>query len=96
MLDRNDIVIRPILTEKSTELRKGLNKYLFEVSRLVNKTEAKKAIEKMFNVKVVKCNVMNKKGKMKRRRLSVGYQNDWKKLIVTLAKGQKIDFFEGF
>ncbi len=96
MLDRNDIIIRPILTEKSTDLRKKLNKYLFEVSKLVNKTEAKKTIEKMFNVKVIKCNILNEKGKMKRRRMSVGFQNDWKKIIVTLAKGQKIEFFEGF
>ncbi len=96
MLDKNDVVIRPILTEKSTVLRKSMNKYLFEVNKIVNKSEAKKTIEKMFNVKVLKCNVINEKGKLKRKRMTFGYQRDWKKVIVTLAKGQKIDFFEGF
>ena len=95
-LNRNDIILRPILTEKSTDQRKEMNKYSFEVNNLCNKTEAKRIIEKMFNVKVLKCNVINKKGKLKRYRATSGYKSDRKKVIVTLAKGSKIDFFEGF
>jgi large subunit ribosomal protein L23 len=95
-LQKNDIIIRPVLTEKSTDMRKALGKYSFEVSGLVNKTEAKKTIERMFNVKVLKTNVVNVHGKMKRKRSTTGYQQDWKKIIVTIAKGQKIEFFEGF
>jgi large subunit ribosomal protein L23 len=95
-LNKNDIILRPILTEKSTEQRKGMNKYSFEVNSLTNKTEAKRIIEKMFNVKVLRCNVINKKGKLKRYRATAGYKADRKKVIVTLAPGSKIDFFEGF
>jgi len=94
--NRNDIILRPVLTEKSTDQRKAMNKYCFEVSSLCNKTEAKRAVEKMFNVKVLKCNVINKKGKLKRYRANYGYKTDRKKIIVTLPKGAKIDFFEGF
>ena len=95
-LNKNDIILRPILTEKSTEQRKEMNKYSFEINSLCNKTEAKRIIEKMFNVKVISCNVINKKGKFKRYRATAGYKADRKKVIVTLAKGSKIDFFEGF
>jgi len=95
-IENNDIIIRPRLTEKSTDQRKELNKYCFEVNSLCNKIQAKKAIEKMFNVKVLKVNVLNKKGKLKRYRGHAGYKGDVKKVIVTLPKGSKIDFFEGF
>ena len=95
-LNKNDIILRPILTEKSTDQRKTMNKYSFEVNVLCNKTEARRIIEKMFNVKVVKCNVINKIGKLKRYRATAGFKADRKKVIVTLAKGSKIDFFEGF
>lgn len=95
-MDKNDVIVRPILSEKSTGMRKAANKYMFEINQRTNKSEAKKVIEKMFNVKVLKCNVLTVKGKMKRYRMSSGYLRDWKKIIVTLAKDNKIEFFEGF
>jgi large subunit ribosomal protein L23 len=94
--DLNDSVIRPVLSEKSTAMRKAYGKYVFEVNSDVNKSEAKKIIEKMFSVKVLKCNVIKIKGKLKRVKNTYGFRKDWKKMIVTLSKDSKIQFFEGF
>ena len=91
-----DIIIRPILTEKSySEMADG--KYTFQVDKRANKSEIRKAVEKAFDgVKVDTVNTMNIKGKPKRMGRSQGYTSDWKKAIVTLAKdSKKIPFFEG-
>jgi large subunit ribosomal protein L23 len=90
-----DIVIRPIITERSTE---GLaeKKYTFEVAKKANKTEIKKAVESLFNVKVAKVNTISVRGKKKRMGRSEGYTSSWKKAIVTLTPDSKtIEFFEG-
>lgn len=91
----HDIIIRPIITEKSMDdMADG--KYTFEVSRRANKTEVKKAIETIFGVKVAKVNTMNVLGKVKRQGLHSGKRADWKKAIVTLTEDSKtIEFFEG-
>jgi large subunit ribosomal protein L23 len=73
-----------------------MNKYAFEVNPLSNKTEVRKAVEKMFGVKVLSCNMVTRKGKYKRTRTNAGFKSDTKKAVVTLAKDAKIDFFEGF
>lgn len=96
MLEYNDLILKPIVTEKSTELRKSLNQYSFEIHPLANKSEVVKALQKMFEVKILKSRVINIKGKLKRYRNKVGYTKNRKKIIVTLAKDSKIDFFEGF
>ena len=84
-----DIIIRPILTEKSHRLMNE-RKYVFEVNPLANKGQIKEAVEKIFNVKVEKVNVINVKPKPKRRGIFVGRSRKWKKAIVTLKEGYVI------
>ena len=89
------IIRRPLVTEKST-LQKDIHNHLaFEVDRRANKIEIKKAVEKIFKVQVVDVRTMNYLGKRKRLGRTVGRRPHWKKAIVTLKPGQKIDFFEG-
>ncbi|WP_298817101.1 50S ribosomal protein L23 [Chloroflexus sp.] len=92
MLTPYDILIRPLITEKNTNLME-LNKYTFEVHREATKPQIKRAVETIFNVKVTKVHTMNVRGKRRRRGQSVGYTRDWKKAIVTLAEGDRIEIF---
>ncbi len=93
MLDK-EIILRPILTEKTYQ---GFEKrkYTFEVYPGANKIEIAKAVERAFNVKVEKVNTLWVKPKPRRYGRYLGKTRKWKKAIVTLAAGQKIDFFEG-
>ena len=90
-----DIIIRPIITEKSMA---GIatKKYTFEVAGSANKIEIAKAVEALFpGTKVAKVNTMNCAGKAKRMGMNQGYRSDWKKAIVPLAEGSNgIEFFE--
>ncbi|MDY3118792.1 MAG: 50S ribosomal protein L23 [Peptoniphilus sp.] len=89
-----DIILRPIITEKSMEDMEN-NKYTFEVAKTSNKSEIKKAIESIFSVKVAKVNTMNMTGKVKRQGVNVGKRPNWKKAIVTLTDdSQPIEFFD--
>lgn len=94
MADPRDIIIRPVISEKSTILRQ-FRKYEFVVSPFANKIEVKKAVEDIFDVKVEKVNIINKKGKEKRMGISVGRTSNYKRALVTLAEGYSISFFEG-
>jgi len=87
------IIIRPLITEKNTKLME-LNKYSFEVERNASKPEIKKAVEHIFKVTVSQVHTMNVRGKLRRRGREMGYTKDWKKAIVTLADGSRIDLFE--
>jgi large subunit ribosomal protein L23 len=90
-----DVVLRPLITEKATRLA-GESKYAFEVRVHANKVQIKEAVEKGFNVSVVSVNVMNMKGKPKRVRGNrIKHERDWKKAVVTLVPGDKIELFEG-
>lgn len=89
-----DIIIKPIITEASM-ISMEENKYTFKVDKHANKTEIKRAIEELFEVDVVKVNTMNVKGKIKRLGRNEGKRADWKKAIVKLAPGSKIEIFEG-
>ena len=89
-----DIIKEPVLTEKSLAQKEVLNKYYFKVDKRATKLDVKEAVESMFNVKVVSVAIMNKKGKKKRVRIVEGKRPDWKKAIVTLAEGHKIDLFD--
>ncbi|MFS8541238.1 MAG: 50S ribosomal protein L23 [Tissierellales bacterium] len=90
-----DIIIEPIITEESMDAM-AERKYTFKVDKRANKSEIKKAVEKIFGVKVAKVNTINVKGKKKRVGMSVGKTPDWKKAIVTLTEDSKeIEFFEG-
>jgi large subunit ribosomal protein L23 len=94
MRDYRDIIIKPVVTEKSMNLLAD-NKYTFIVDKRSNKTEIKNAIEDIFKVRVEKVYTMNVKGKPKRMGKSVGRTSDRKKAIVSLKSGQKIKLFEG-
>jgi len=84
-----DIIIRPILTEKSHRMM-AQRKYVFEVNPLASKGQIKEAVEKIFNVKVEKVNTINVKPKPKRRGIFQGRSRRWKKAIVTLKEGYTI------
>jgi large subunit ribosomal protein L23 len=88
-----DIVIRPVVSEKSYA-GLDLNTYTFLVDKRANKTEIKEAIQQIWNVQVTSVRTLNRKGKTKRRRFTVGKRADEKRAIVTLAEGDKIEIFE--
>ncbi len=88
------ILKRPLLTEKSTEIQDKLNHIAFEVDPDANKVEIRRAVEKRFNVKVTKVRTMHFMGKLKRQGRYEGRRTSWKKALVTLAEGHKIEFFE--
>ena len=91
-----DVIRRPLITEKSTELREEKNIVAFEVAVTANKIQVKKAIETQFKVKVAEVRIANQHGKVRRQGRSVGRRPDWKKAYVRLADGEKpIEFFEG-
>ena len=90
-----DIILRPIITEKSTFLKETGNQYVFEVHRDANKIEIKKAVEKLFKVKVLSVQVIMMEGKKKRLGRFLGKRSDWKKAIVKLSPKDKIPIFEG-
>lgn len=95
MKDARDIIKRPLITERSTDLM-AEKKYTFEVDRNANKTEVKHAIEEIFGVKVEKVNVQNYDGKFKRMGRYGGYTPKRKKAIVKLtADSKELEFFEG-
>ena len=89
-----DIIIEPLVTEKSNTMRE-YHKYTFKVDARANKKQVKRAIMELFEVRPVKCNIINCKRKPKRVRYQRGYTSGWKKAILTLAKGEKITIFEG-
>jgi large subunit ribosomal protein L23 len=90
-----EIIKRPLITEKTNIQKEIANQVTFEVDRRANRIEIKQAIETAFKVKVANIQTMQVKGKVKRRGRSVGKRRDWKKAIVTLLPGERIDFFEG-
>ncbi|MGI6149487.1 MAG: 50S ribosomal protein L23 [Limnochordia bacterium] len=95
MMDARDIVIRPIVTEKSTDLMASQNKYTFQVALKANKTQIKDAVEELFKVKVRKVNTSRVRGKLRRMGRFEGRTPDWKKAVVTLEPGHTIEVFEG-
>jgi len=93
MKTARDVIIRPIVSEKSYAGLEG-NVYTFLVDPRSNKTEIKEAIQQIWNVQVVSVNTLNRKGKVKRRRFTQGKRADQKRAIVTLAEGDTIEIFE--
>jgi large subunit ribosomal protein L23 len=90
-----DIIRRPLITEKTNIQKDSDNQLTFEVDRKANRIEIRRAIERIFNVKVASVRTIQVKGKTKRRGRTVGKRRDWKKAIVTLRPGERIEFFEG-
>ena len=102
-MDYTKIIVRPLLSEKANKLSSMSRQYVFEVSSKSNKLQIKNAIEKKFEVKVEKVRTINYKGKMKNTSVrsngkvlrTSGFRTNWKKAIVTLLEGQKIDIVGG-
>ncbi|MGC4378184.1 50S ribosomal protein L23 [Fictibacillus sp. Mic-4] len=94
-MDARDVIKRPVITERSTEIM-GEKKYTFEVDTRANKTQIKNALEEIFGVKVASVNTQNRKGKFKRVGRHAGYTSKRKRAIVTLTpESKELDFFEG-
>lgn len=90
-----DIIKKPLITEKTNLQKEDFNQISFEVDRRANRIEIQRAVEQIFKVKVAKTRTMSVTGKVKRRGRISGKRKDWKKAVVTLMPGERIDFFEG-
>ena len=93
-MEARDILIRPIVTEKSTALMEQ-GKYTFRVPLAATKIQIRQAVEQIFKVKVQAVNTMRSEGKLKRMGRTQGRRSDWKKAVVTLKPGEAIELFEG-
>ena len=93
-MDSRSLIKRPVITEKTTKLMEE-NKYCFIVDPKANKTQIRQAVEEIFKVKVKSVNTLNTLGKIKRMGRYEGRRPSWKRAIVTLEKGNRIEFFEG-
>jgi len=94
-MNEYEIILRPLITEKSSHLKDTGNQYVFEVQRNANKIEIKKAIEKLFKVKVASVRIVLMEGKKRRLGKFSGKRPDWKKAVIKLNPKDKITIFEG-
>lgn len=92
-LESHQVLLRPLVTEKGVHRATRNNQYAFEVHREATKTDVKRAVEELFEVKVDKVRTQNRKGKLRRFRFRFGRTSDWKKAIVQLDPEHRIDFF---
>ena len=95
MRDPRDVIIRPVVTERSTLLADDNDAFTFIVAKDANKPEIKQAVERLFDVKVRKVNTMRYLGKWRRLGRNYGRRPGFKKAIVTLVEGERIDVYEG-
>ena len=96
MMEPLQLIRRPLISEKSTRIKETTNTICFEVDRRANKIEVRRAVEKLFGVKVAQVRLVNRQGKWKRMGKFLGQRKAWKKAYVRLAAGEKpIEFFEG-
>jgi large subunit ribosomal protein L23 len=94
-MDPHQVIIRPVISEKSYNLIESEGQYTFQVDRRANKNQIKRAVESAFEVSVQKVNTTNVKSKPKRQGFTSGRTSTWKKAVVKLAEGERIDLFEG-
>ena len=92
-MDNTNVIIKPLITEKSTHQQTTRNAYAFEVNKDANKLQIKAAVEKLYSVKVVDVRTMTRKGKRRRSRQALVKTTDWKRAIVVLAEDSRIDLF---
>lgn len=90
----HQVLIRPLITEKVTSLRESGNTVAFVVSPRANRVEVRRAVESLLKVKVERVNILNVMGKTKRLGRFVGKKQDWKKALVTLKAGEKLELYE--
>ena len=95
MRELHHILRKPLITEKSNLMKEMANQITFEVAPTATKVEIRKAVEKVFKVKVVRVRTARVTGKRKRFGRTMGQRPDWKKAVVTLAPGERVSFFEG-
>lgn len=94
-MNQYDVILRSIITEKTSLTKDANNQYVFEVARDANKIEIRNAVEKLFKVKVLSVRVMNMEGKKRRLGKFAGKRPDWRKAVVRVSPKDKITFFEG-
>lgn len=92
-LEPYQVIIKPLVTEKGTDLSENLNTYTFEVSTDASKTDIKNAVQELWNVRVAHVRTQNRKGKPRRTRQGLGHTGHWKKAIVQLHEEDRISFF---
>jgi len=94
-MDPHQVIIRPVISEKSYNLIESEGQYTFQVDQRANKNQIKRAVENAFDVSVAKVNTTNVKSKPKRQGLTRGRTSTWKKAVVKLVEGDRIELFEG-
>ena len=92
-MNEYNVIIRPVITEQSMHFANTRNAYAFEVNRLANKDDIRRAVEELFDVKVLRVNTANRKGKPRRTKFRWGRTKGWKKAIVKLHPEDRITFF---
>jgi len=92
-MDNVNIIIRPLVTEKSTHQQQTRNAYAFEVHQQANKPQIKHAVEELYNVKVLEVRTMTRKGKPRRTKTKMTTSSDWKRAVVVLHEDSRIDLF---
>lgn len=92
-LEPYQVLLRPLVTEKGVHRASRNNQYSFEIHKLAQKEDVKKAVEELFDVKVAKVRIQNRRGKPRRFKFRYGRSADWKKALVTLDPEHRIDFF---
>jgi large subunit ribosomal protein L23 len=92
-LEPHQVIVKPLVTEKGMHKSTRNNAYAFEINRLATKEDVKRAVESLFEVKVIKVATQNRKGKVRRTKFRLGMTKDWKKAIVTLDGESRINFF---
>ena len=92
-MDNTNVIIKPLITEKSTHQQTSRNAYAFQVHLGANKTQIKEAVEKLYNVKVADVRTMTRKGKPRRSKSGMTSTSDWKKAVVVLNEDSRIELF---
>ncbi len=92
-MEKNSVIIKPLITEKSTHQQATRNSYAFQVHGDANKHQIKEAIERTYNVKVADVRTMNRKGKPRRAKFKMTTTSDWKKAVVVLDENSRIELF---
>ena len=92
-MENTSVIIRPLITEKSTHQQTALNAYAFQVNPKADKEQIKRAVEQIYQVKVVDVRTMNRKGKPRRTRYRMTKTSDWKRAVVVLDENSRIDLF---
>lgn len=92
-MDNTNVIIKPLVTEKSTHLQNTQNAYAFQVHAKATKPQIRAAVEKLYSVKVVDVRTMTRKGKPRRARYKITHTGEWKRAIVVLDENSRIDLF---